>query len=48
MTAAPGSRIPLVLAEGLLSSFLDASSQQRGDDDNGLHLDFLHPAAHYT
>ena len=48
MTAAPGSRLPLVLADSLLSSFLAASPDRCGDDDSGLPLDILHPAYHHA
>ena len=57
MTAAPGSRLPLVLADSLLSSFLADSllssflavnPKRRGDDDSGLPLNILHPAYHHA
>ena len=48
MTAAPESRLPLVLADSLLSPFLAASPKRRGDDDSGLPLDILRPAYHHA
>ena len=48
MTAVPGSRLPLILDDSLLSSFLAASHERRGDDDSGLPLDMLHPAYHHA
>ena len=46
MTAAPESRVPLVLAGSMLSSFLVVNPKQRGDDDSGLPLDILHHNSH--
>ena len=48
MTAAPGSRIPLVLADSLLSSSLAAHPEQRGDGDIRLLPDFIRPGANHT
>ena len=48
MTTAPGSRLPLVLADSLLSSFLAASPERHGHGDSGLPLDILHPANHHA
>ena len=48
MTAAPGSRIPLVLADSVLSSFLAAHSEQRGDDNSRLHPNVLCPGPNHT
>ena len=48
MTAAPGSRLPLVLADSMLSPFLVAIPERRGDDDSSLPPDFQHPAHHHT
>ena len=48
MTAAPGSRIPLVLADSVLSSLLAAHSEQRGDDNIRLHSNFFRPDPNHT
>ena len=45
MTAAPGSRIPLVLAYSLLSSLLAAHPEQHGDGDLRLLPDSIRPGA---
>ena len=46
MTAMPESRLPLVLADSVLSPSLVVHTKRRGDDDSGLPLDLLHPASH--
>ena len=48
MTAAPGPRLPLVLADRMLSSFLVAIPKQCGDDDHSLPPDFQHPVHHHA
>ena len=48
MTAAPGSKLPLVLADSLLPCFLAACPERSGDDDSGLPLDILHPADNHV
>ena len=46
MTATPESRLPLVLADSVLSPFLVVRPKRRGDDNIGLPLDILRPACH--
>ena len=43
MTATPGPRLPLVLADSLLSPLLVASPRRRRDDDSSFPPDILHP-----
>ena len=45
MTATPESRLPLVLADRVLSPFLVVRTKRRGDDDSGLPLDILCPVS---
>ena len=46
MTAAPESRVSLVLADGMLSPLLVVNPKRRGDDDGCLPLDILHHDSH--
>ena len=48
MTAAPGPRLPVVLADSMLSSFLVAIPKRFGDDDHSLPPDFQHPVYHHA
>ena len=48
MTAAPGSRLHLVLADSVLSSFLAAHSEQRGDDNIRLHPNVIRTGPNHT
>ena len=48
MMSAPGPRLPLVLADSMLSTFLVAIPERCGDDDRSLHPDFQHPAHHHV
>ena len=43
MTTAPGSRLPLALADSLLPSLLVEIPKRRGNDDCSLPTDFQHP-----
>ena len=45
MTAMPESRLPLVLADHVLSPFLVVRTKRDGDDDTGLPLDILCPVS---
>ena len=46
MTAAPESRVPLVLADSMLSPFLVVHPKRRGDDDSSLPLDIPRHDSH--
>ena len=47
MTAAPEARVPLVLANSVLSPPLAGHPKRRRDDDSGLPYDLLHPTSHH-
>ena len=48
MTAAPESRVSLVLADSMLSPFLVFNPKGRGDDDGRLPNDVLRHVSHNT
>ena len=47
MTATPESRVPLVLAHGVLSPSLAGHPKRRGHDDRGLPHDILRPTSRH-
>ena len=47
MTAAPESRVPLVLANSVLSPSLAGHPKRRGDDDSSLPHDLLRLTSHH-
>ena len=48
MTAAPGSGIPLVLADSVLPPILADDTERCGVDDDGLLFDLLHHFSPHT
>ena len=46
MTTTPESRLPLVLADGVLPPLLVTHTKRRGSDNSGIPLDLLRPGSH--